>query len=558
MFQVENDRSYKVAVLGVGRAGCTIISSLQSLIENTADLFHIHSQDEYLTNLQATNKISIGISETQNLGTNGEPYLGRKCAEDHKELITKTLGSYDIVFIVAGLGGGTGSGATPYIAKLLQELGILTISIISLPFSFEGDRKRRIALSAFQKIKLSGDSTVVVNNDYILKSKQINTNNIFHRTDQYMSSTIYGLSSLILKPGLINVDTSDIKVVLGGMGQTSITGIGSASGEGRATRATRLALLDAQEVRDFSYSETKGLIISIIAGLDMQINEFEEVGNVVREVASDETSVVVGTVIDPEMVDDIKVLITISGIEDDIVLPDFSQTEIFRSIAFEPEHIQAGISILSYFGEVLKQKYTDIEAKIRIERHDDIVTLIIESDIGVIEKIEKTLNAYGEVVTGSSNASSILDNDVDIERLEMKLEMSAMEIRHNQKIINMYERDKNKTENRITSLEEQVISLHKLLGKSLKGSNKIAISSLALSHANTSLMESHLQHIKELLNSPPSEASSQEIISTLNKIKDEDSSYLAAVKDLFINSAYGITGNSAYDFLLTLINSVPK
>lgn len=559
MFKISDEnRNYKVAALGVGRAGCSIISNLRNSIEDRVDLFYIHTQDQYLNEIESSNIISIETSETKDLGTNGEAYLGRKCAEEYKSQISKRLEQYDIIFIVAGLGGGTGSGATPYIARQLKESGALTISVVSLPFSFEGERKRRVALSSYQKIKSSGNSTIVIENDHILKHDQATTGNIFSITNQFMSSTIHGLAGLVTEPGLISVGPSDFKAALGEMGGISIIGVGSASGEERAVKATRVAITSAFTLRELDLSTSKSLIISIKAGLDMGIQEFEEVGKEIRAFAPEDITVIIGTVIDPEMFDDIEVLITISGIEDDIILPDFSHAEIFRSIAFEPEHIQAGISILSYFGEILKQRYSDIEAKIRIERRDDIVTLIIESELGVIEKIERTLDAYGDIVTGSLQASSLLANSVDIERLEMKLEMSAMEIRHSQKIISLYENDKHTTESRVTNLENQVTTLHKLLGKSLKGSNKIASSSLALSHANTSLMEAHLQSIRELLNRAPSETNSDELISSINGIKDEDSSYLGKVRELFINSAYGVTGNSAYDFLISVINTIPK
>lgn len=140
----------------------------------------------------------------------------------------------------------------------------------------------------------------------------------------------------------------------------------------------------------------------------------------------------------------------------------------------------------------------------------------------------------------------------------MKLEMSAMEIRHNQKIIGLYEKGRCDTENRISNLENQVSLLHKLLGKSLKRNNKLAASSLALSQANSSLMEAHLHNIKELLTEAPSETNSKELIRSINEVKNEDSSYLGTVRELFVNSGYGITGNSAYDLLISLINAIPK
>ena len=560
MFKISDDiLECKVAVLGIGRAGCSIISKLRDSLEDRVDFHFIHTQENYLGDIVSPNKITIGISETKDFGTNGEAYLGLRCAEKHKNQILESLALYDIIFIVAGLGGGTGSGATPYLARLLKKSGALTISIVSLPFSFEGERKRRIALSSYQKIKSSGNSTIILENDHILSNDKAITNNIFSLTDQYMSSTIHGLAGLVTQPGLINVEPDDLRTALSEMGSTiSITGVGLASGKARATKATRLAITNASEFRDFDFSTSKSLIISITAGLDMGIHEFEEVGGIIRKIAPDDITVIVGTVIDPSMVDDLEVLITISGLEDNIIFPDTFHAEIFRSIAFEPEHIQAGISILSYFGEVLKQKYSDIDAKIRIERQDDLVTLVIESELGVIEKIERTLDAYGDIVTGSLQVSSLLESSVDIERLEMKLEMSAMEIRHSQKIINLYEKDRCSTDSRIDNLEKQVSTLHKLLGKSLKGSTKIASSSLALSHANTSLMEAHLQNIKELLKKAPSEANSEKLIRNINKIKDEDSSYLGAVRELFVNSAYGIAGNSAYNLLINLINAIPK
>lgn len=552
------EKGAKVAVLGIGSGGCTIVSSLREIILDVADLFYVHSQAEYLNKLEGNNKIDIGISETRDFGTNGESYLGRKCAENNWSIASKTLHSYDVVFLVAGLGGGTGSGATPYFAKFLKNSNTLVISIISLPFSFEGDRKKRIALSAYQKIKSSSDTIVVVNNDHILNNELVKANSIFEAANHNMSSTIYGLSTLLIRPGLINIDIDDVKDVLVDKSNTSATSIGRAHGEKRASTAAKMALLGIQSLHSSSIFRPKGFIISIIAGLDMEIHEFEEVGEEIRQFAHDDATVVVGTVIDPSMVDDMEVVITVSGIEDNIIVPRFSQAEIFRSITFEPEHIQAGISILSYFGEVLKQKYSDIEAKVRIERRDDTVTLIIESELGVIEKIEKTLDAYGEIVTGSLPSSSLLESKVDIERLEMKLEMSAMEIRHSQKIINLYENDKYATETRVSNLEQQVTTLHKLLGESLKGSNRIATSSLALSRSNTSLMEAHLQNIKELLSKAPSEANSEELIKNINRVADEDSSYLGAVRELFVNSVYGITGNSAYNFLISAINAIPK
>ena len=203
-------------------------------------------------------------------------------------------------------------------------------------------------------------------------------------------------------------------------------------------------------------------------------NEFDEIGEVIQQFSADDANVVVGVTIDPEMSGNIEVIIIVSGFVDTIDTTSVSNipyNEIFKSITFEPEHIQAGTSILLYFGEVLKQKYSNIDAKIRIERNDNSVTLIVESSTGIIEKIEKSLDTHEEIIIGEKSVSNSLSNTIDIERLKMKLEISEVEVKHSQNIINLYKNEKESTDKRVTTLEEEVKKLYGLLEISLKGSN---------------------------------------------------------------------------------------
>lgn len=554
MESIEN----KIAVVGVGRAGCAIVSKLPQATQNAADCYYMHTQEQYLFEMQFSNAISIETAETKEFGTNGEAYLGYNCIKFHKEIIISYFSEYKFILLVAGLGGGTGSGATPYLANILKHLGILCVSIVSFPFNFEGGRKNRVALSAYSRIKNSSDSIIFIDNNRILDTDPNIKNGLFNLSDEFMSTTVYGLAGLVTKPGLLSVSINDLKSVIKGMGVSTV-GFSSASGKNRGTLAAKEGLESAQLFRSFHTKNIKSLIISITADSDMGLHEFEEIGKVIISSVAENIDIIIGTAIDHNIPGEIRILIIASGFEDNIdVIPAKSTilTETFRSITFEPEHIQAGISILSYFGEVIKQKYSNINARVRIERNNNTVTLIVESDAGVIEKIDKTLNKYGDVVTGAAPVSELLDNAIDIERLKMKLELAAMEIRHNQNIINLYKHEKELANTRIDKLEIEIKNLHDIIGQSLKDSNKITLSTINL---NKLSIQSSLKTIEEILNKNLLSKEDQEaLIKFINAINNTDQSALSKIHQLFINTIYGITGNTAYDFLIKLISTMPK
>jgi cell division protein FtsZ len=470
---IDNSLCEEIAVIGIGRAGCTIVSKLPEHTQKIVKTFYIHSQNKYLLENNYKNNISIEIPETKDFGTNGEAYLGHNCAKYNQNKILSKLSAYRFIFIIAGLGGGTGSGATPYIAGILKEKGILCVSIVSFPFHFEGERKNRVALSSYGRIKNSSDSIILIDNNKILEDNFIISNGVFDFTDKFISAVIYGLAGLIVKPGLVDINIEDFETAIKMMG-ISVVGFGTSSGKNRAASATNKSIKNSQVFRKFHKHSIKSFIVSITVGMDMGINEFDEIGEVIQQFSADDANVVVGVTIDPEMSGNIEVIIIVSGFVDTIDTTSVSNipyNEIFKSITFEPEHIQAGTSILLYFGEVLKQKYSNIDAKIRIERNDNSVTLIVESSTGIIEKIEKSLDTHEEIIIGEKSVSNSISNTIDIERLKMKLEISKIEVKHSQNIINLYKNEKESTDKRVTTLEEEVKKLYGLLEISLKGSN---------------------------------------------------------------------------------------
>jgi cell division protein FtsZ len=306
----------KIAAIGIGRAGCTIVSKLPTYIQEFVDILYIHSQEAYLLRNNYNKSISIEISETKYLGTRGETYLGHKCAKYNKHKILSKLSGYELIF-VSGLGGGTGSGATPYIAKILKDKGALCISIVSLPFDFEGERKSKVALSAYSKIKRSSDSVVLIDNNTLLESYSAISKGIFDRSDKFISTAIYGLASPISRPDLVNIDMLDVKQAIQGMGVSTV-GIGTSRGKNRATLATNKSIENAQIFRKFQTFNIKSMIVSITAGMDMDIKEFDEIGNVIRKFISDDTIVVVGTIISLEIIDSIEIVTIASGFVDSI------------------------------------------------------------------------------------------------------------------------------------------------------------------------------------------------------------------------------------------------
>jgi cell division protein FtsZ len=306
-----------IKVIGVGGGGGNAVSHM--LNENLEGVEFVCAN----TDVQALNKtgvgtlLPIGSDLTKGLGAGANPQVGQQAALEDRDRIREQLAGADMVFITAGMGGGTGTGAAPVVAEISKELGILTVAVVTKPFGFEGGRRMQAAEAGIKALRESVDSLITIPNDKLVPvlGSSMSLLDAFKAANDVLLNAVQGISELITKPGLINVDFADVRTVMAEMG-LAMMGSGSASGNDRAREAAEMAL-QSPLLEDVNLTGAKGILVNITAGMDMSIGEFDEVGTTVREYADDDATVVVGTVIDPEMHDELKVTVVATGIGGD-------------------------------------------------------------------------------------------------------------------------------------------------------------------------------------------------------------------------------------------------
>lgn len=305
-----------IKVVGVGGGGGNAVEHMVTESIDGVEFICANTDAQALKNSRADLLIQLGDQLTKGLGAGANPQVGREAAEEDREHIKQVLQGADMVFITAGMGGGTGTGAAPVFAEIAKELGILTVAVVTKPFSFEGKQR---ALAAEEGIRLLAehvDSLITIPNNKLLSvlGKNISLLNAFKAANNVLLGAVKGIADLITRPGLINVDFADVRTVMSEMGM-AMMGTGSAIGDQRARKAAEAAIASPL-LEDVNFSGARGILVNITAGLDMSIGEFEEVGDVVKEFISDDATVVVGTVIDPEMTDELRVTVIVTGLGD--------------------------------------------------------------------------------------------------------------------------------------------------------------------------------------------------------------------------------------------------
>lgn len=316
MFELTESKpsSAVIKVFGVGGGGSNAVE--QMLLENIAGVEFIcaNTDAQALKKSTAPTKLQLGGAITKGLGAGADPDIGRQSAEEDKEQIRELLSGSDMIFITAGMGGGTGTGAAPVIAQLAKEMGILTVAIVTKPFSFEGKVRMQIADEGIRTLGQYVDSLITIPNTKLLTvlGKSITLLNAFKAANNVLLGAVQGIADLITRPGLINVDFADVRTVMSEMGM-AMMGTGVGTGENRARSAAEAAIASPL-LEDVNLSGAKGILVNITAGLDMSIGEFEEVGETVKSFTSEGAVVVVGTVIDPEMRDEIRVTVVVTGL----------------------------------------------------------------------------------------------------------------------------------------------------------------------------------------------------------------------------------------------------
>ncbi len=308
------DQQAEIKVIGVGGGGGNAIDYMVEGSFDGVEFISANTDLQTLSRSGANVLLQIGGSLTKGLGAGANPDVGRQAAVEDRDRITDALSGADMVFITAGMGGGTGTGAAPVVARIAREQGALAVAVVTKPFPFEGARRMRVAEQGICELSQHVDSLIVIPNARVLEvmGKQISLMEAFVRANEILLNAVQGISELITRPGLINVDFADVRTVMSKMGM-AVMGSATASGADRAADAARSAV-SSPLLEDTSIAGARGLLVNVTAGMDMAIGEFEEVGNVVREFTSDESTVVIGTALDPEMKGELRVTMVATGI----------------------------------------------------------------------------------------------------------------------------------------------------------------------------------------------------------------------------------------------------
>lgn len=283
----------KIKVIGVGGAGNNAISRMQESFPRVVDLIAVNTDIQDLNYTNAKKKIHIGKNLTRGLGTGMNPDLGRQAAEENRSEISEILKGADMVFIAAGMGGGTGTGASPIIAELAKELGILTIAVVTKPFSFEGSQRAFLAQEGIVKLRDRVDTLIIIPNDRIFSviGKDTSLFKAFEAIDEILKNAVLGITELIMFPGIINVDFADVKTVMSEAG-SAIIGIGIAGGQERASRAANLAL--NSPLLETTIDSAKGVLFSVSGHRDLKMNEINEVAKLISENVDQSAKIIFG------------------------------------------------------------------------------------------------------------------------------------------------------------------------------------------------------------------------------------------------------------------------
>lgn len=319
MFELIESTEHKnavIKVIGVGGGGGNAVEHMLAENIDGVEFYCANTDAQALKASHAQHLIQLGEALTKGLGAGANPNVGRNAAEEDRERISDMLAGADMIFITAGMGGGTGTGAAPVFAQIAKELGILTVAVVTKPFSFEGKQRAMAAEEGIRNLAEHVDSLITIPNNKLLSvlGKNISLLNAFKAANNVLLGAVKGISDLITRPGLINVDFADVRTVMSAMGM-AMMGTGSASGEQRARQAAEAAIASPL-LEDVNFSGAKGILVNITAGLNMSIGEFEEVGDVVKTFISDDATVVIGTVIDPDLTDEIRVTVIVTGLGD--------------------------------------------------------------------------------------------------------------------------------------------------------------------------------------------------------------------------------------------------
>lgn len=323
MFELvdQTPQSAVIKVIGVGGGGGNAVNHMVASSIEGVEFICANTDAQALRDVTARTVLQLGTNVTKGLGAGTNPEVGRKAAEEDRERIAEVLQGTDMLFITTGMGGGTGTGAAPIIAQVAKEMGILTVAVVTRPFPFEGRRRSQIADEGIRELGEYVDSLITIPNEKLLTilGKDASLLSAFAKADDVLAGAVRGISDIIKRPGMINVDFADVKTVMSEMGM-AMMGTGCASGPNRAREATEEAIRNPL-LEDVNLNGARGILVNITAGPDLSLGEYAEVGSIIEAFASDEAMVKVGTVIDPDMRDELHVTVVATGLDARIEKP---------------------------------------------------------------------------------------------------------------------------------------------------------------------------------------------------------------------------------------------
>jgi len=376
-----------IKVIGVGGGGG---NAVRHMLENQlegVEFICANTDSKALIGFETGISLQLGSAITKGLGAGANPEVGRDSALEDQEKITHLLTGADMVFITAGMGGGTGTGAAPVIAKVARELGILTVAVVTKPFPFEGRRRAKIAEAGVRELRENVDSLITVPNERLLPvlGKNITLLKAFGEANNVLFNAVQGITDLIMRPGLINVDFADVRTVMSEMGM-AMMGTGSASGDDRANVAAEAAIHNPL-LEDINLKGARGVLVNITANEEVGLSEFTEVGSIIEEYASEDATVVIGCAIDPSVGDEMRVTVVATGLEG-----------------------RPAVEVKSAVGEsVVSQSVvakTDLQVETRVAQ-PEVKESPKPSETVKAEMVEKSL---GEKVDSDESASSASDD----------------------------------------------------------------------------------------------------------------------------------------------------
>ena len=303
-----------IKVIGVGGGGGNAVQQMVDAEIEGVDFICANTDAQALRNCTAKTVLQMGSNVTKGLGAGANPELGRQAAMEDRERIYEVLSGADMVFITAGMGGGTGTGAAPVVAQIARELNALTVAVVTRPFDFEGRKRIEIADNGIKELEQQVDSLITIPNEKLVTvlGKDMTLLGAFKAANDVLQGAVQGIAELITRPGLINVDFADVRTVMSETGM-AMMGAGSARGDNRAVEAAEAAIASPL-LEDINLQGAKGILVNVTAGLNLSMQEFQEVGKAVQDLAAEDATVVVGTVIDPDLQDELRVTLVATGL----------------------------------------------------------------------------------------------------------------------------------------------------------------------------------------------------------------------------------------------------